>query len=191
MTIREEDLIALKHAHRKVDELLDNKELYETKVSYSANYGNGNDTFGFTSRPSDLSIKAAVADIRHFTAEKSPIFLPKLLNIIRNYVDDDGKKKLDDFKVHWNKAVGTKGELLGFGIELQINETPITRKLLLDTMINGDILHLDAEKAKLLAFTRGTSMNAHFVMAFIDLLILYLKLLAYLDKQFLVELIKD
>jgi hypothetical protein len=189
--IDDSDIISLKHAHRKIAELIENEELYQTRISYTTEFRNGKETFGFTSRPSDLSVKAAVADIRHFTAEKSPIFMPKLLRIVRGNIDDESKKKLDDFKLHWNKAVGTKGELLGFGMELQINETPITRKLLIDTMINGDILHLDAKKAELLALTRGNSMNAHFVMAFIDLLILYLKLLAYFDKQFLVKIIND
>jgi hypothetical protein len=183
--------LLLKHAHRKVSELLANKELYETKISYTAEFGLNKDTFEFTSRPSDLSIKAAVTDIRHFIAPKSPINMKTLIHIARNNMDAEAIVKIDEFKTKWNQAKGTKGELLGFGIELGVNEVNITRALLLDSMINGDILHIDKEKSELLAFMRGNSMGSHFTMNFIELLILFVKLLYYFDKNFISKMLSD
>lgn len=183
--MNDKDRILLQHAHRKIAELLENKELYETKIAYTAEFNSNGDTFTFTSRPSDLSIKAAVADIRHFILQKSPIKMSTLVNIVRQKADKETQAKVDEFKTKWNEALGTKGESLGFGMELGINEQTITRALLLDVMINGDILHIDKEKSELLAFTRGNSMNAHFTLNFIELLVLFVKLLYHFDVTYI------
>lgn len=181
----EDDEMLLRHAHRKISELIANKELYETRITYSASFSMNDDTFDFGSKPSDLSVKAAVADIRHFTAQKSPIKMSTLINILRKKSDTEAQMKIDDFKKKWNQAIGTKGEPLGFGMEMMINEITISRALLLDVMVNGDILHLDKEKSALLDYTRGNSMSAHFTLNFIELLIQLVKMLYYFDMNFI------
>jgi hypothetical protein len=182
------DLITLQHAHRKIMELANNQDLL-TDISYELSIDTEKGQSSFKSRPSSVSVKAAVTDLRQFILEKSPIKFNNLTQIIYANVDSFRHGLLKDYANTWKILIGTRNIGLGYEFEMVVNDQKIDRKTLLDLMINGDIMHLDADKSQTLALMRGNPMSDHAEMFFMSLLQDMTQLLYRFDKEWIEPLI--
>ena len=179
------DIKKLKLATRKISELYENDDLF-TNVSYSMSMSAEKVSFEFTNRPSLISVKAAITDIRHFLMKKSPILFVKVLNTIRPTLKESEQSKLDELYNQWKLACGMKPkEGMGYGAEMVINGVNVNSKMLIDFMINGDILHLDDSKSTFLGYMRGNPMLGYTTMNFIILLQDLAKILFLFNKTYI------
>lgn len=135
-----EDIISLKHAHRKICEITDNHDLFKS-MSYTISFDEKSVGLGeskFSERPSGVSVKAAVADLRHFTMPKSRIIFGRLVRIVRAELEEGEIYELDHINDEWNKLIGNKPGAIDY-MPLVLNGKTISRKDLIEIMINGDI----------------------------------------------------
>ena len=176
----------LLHAHRKIKELRENAELF-TNLSYSTQIDTEEQkgSYGFKSRPSPNSVKAATADIRHFMLNKSPILWGSLMKICLAHTPTDKQEDLRKLGKFWSKETGNSGVELGMGMGLNLNGKPLTRKELLHLWINGDLMHIDGDASEEIALMRGNPFIGLAELVYIGALQNLAILLFNLDERFI------
>lgn len=181
----------LLHAHRKIKELRENTELF-TNLSYSTQIDTEEQkgSYGFKSRPSQNSVKAATADIRHFMLNKSPILWGLIMKICLAHTPPDHQDDLRKLGKFWSKETGNSGVELGMGMGLNLNGKPLTRKQLLHLWINGDLMHIDGDASEEIALMRGNPFIGIAELVYIGALQNLAILLFNLDERFIQPLIK-
>lgn len=187
----EDEIKILKHAHRKIIELRENTELF-TSLSYSTqiNTEEHKGSYGFKTRPSPNSVKAATADIRHFMLNKSPILWGKLMKVCLEHSPSEQRDDLRKLGKFWSKETGNSGIELGMGMGLTLNDKPLTRKELLHLWINGDLMHIDGDASEDIALMRGNPFIGLAELVYIGALQNLAILLFNLDEHFIKPLIE-
>ncbi len=190
MLLTKDQLVILQHAHRKIGELGENKDLFSSsslKISFNEKDGLSDSL----NSPSDIVIKAAVSDIRQFWMSNSDIQFNKLYKIIAPHLNSDDLTKLKLFKAAWHKTSETSDGNVKDIFQLILNEESIGNFTLIDYMINGDIMHVEKDKAKKIALMRGTPILGFAKITFTSLLQSMANILFALDHEFISAILRN
>lgn len=184
-----EQTTILKYAQRKIQELATNEELF-THTQLNIHYDEKAGLQQNSTRPSNVAIKAAVADIRQFWMPNSDFQLNKLYRIIAPHLDKVDVERLKEYRKIWHKLAELQGNESLQSIELILNEEKWSSYTLLDYMFNGDIMHTEKAKAAKLDLLRDTPMFQVAEMMMIGTLQDMANVLFAIDGEFIVQLLK-
>jgi|GEM_PF-5752143 len=174
----------LETARKKIKELRDNEGLF-VRIKYTNVWKDGEDSTTFDSIPTLLSVKAAAMDMRHFLADKSPIVMSALVREVRIEPGAD-IVKLNEFYTVWKQKIGVKpARHAPYGIALNLNDHELKLSEQIDLWMNGELFHVDKEKADTLKEMHFSSFRDMSWMIFVSTLQDLAQLLFYFEKQFL------
>lgn len=180
----------LEIARKKISEIQSNESLFtDLKVTFHWEPYE-DDSTDFESFPRKESIKAAAMDLRHFLAPGSKLNMGALVKYLREQPEID-LEKLNKFYKIWRNYAGLRpSKTATMGYALNIDGEYLTLKKQIDLWMNGELFHLDDQKADMLERMAFSSFRDQSWLIFVNTLQHLCGLLIYFDRNFLSNNIK-
>ena len=100
--------------------------------------------------PPEEQIAEFLMAFRFFYSQKEPTYFPNILSLIgRHASEKDARQALKSLGSQW------KNSLFANGMQISVDEEPITSSLLLDVWLNAHYFHSDEEKSRRLYELHG------------------------------------
>lgn len=183
-----EDSTRLKHAKRRIEEIL-KESAYNQPEKYTISWNaEDKDSIVKTQSPSTVKMKALGSDVRLFTAQDSNLNLKKVIDVLKKDASEKDIKTLRSVLKSWNQILNGTNDKSGLSIVL--NGEEISSRQLMDLMNNGEIFHLDTEKADKLALFRGNPSLGLVHFNYMMMLSRLVEILEYLQNNYIIPQVK-